>query len=266
VVAIESHDVGATIKDAITSYQAIPAYKDGVTQVLNALDKVGGIDSFTSWLGDSAVVVTQDGATTGGGIVVALADQKASTAAAAKFASLKNLVALAGLPGAKVTTEAHGDATITTIDLGSATDLIGQFGSLGGLGGAAAPGSGPSTIPPALAGARIAVSYTVTGESAIVGIGGDAFVKAVLDTKAGSSLADQPRYRTALDRAGASNVSQVYVDLAAIVKATEAALPADARTAYDRDVKPYLAPFAALVVVSQDGDLIHARIVVTVGK
>jgi hypothetical protein len=110
------------------------------------------------------------------------------------------------------------------------------------------------------------LSYTVTDQFAIVGIGGDAFVKAVLDTKAGSSLADQPRYRTAIDRAGASNAGQVYVDLQAIVTAAEGSLPADAKASYDRDVKPYLAPFAAFAAVSQDGDLVHGRIVVTVTK
>ncbi len=257
----EGHDVGKSIKDAIKLYQGVPAYKDAVTQVLAALDKAGGLDSYTSWLGDAAVAVTVDGTTVGGGVVVTLQDKTAADAASAKFASLKNLVALAGLPGAKVTSEDHGGATITTIDLGSVKDLQ-------NLVPGASSGSGFSmgSLPASVADARIALSYTVTADLAVIGVGGDGFVKAVLDTKAGSSLADQPRYKTAMGRAGASNASQGYVDVAAIVKAVEAQLPSDALKAYKKDTKPYLAPFAAFGYSTQGGDLQHIRFVVTVSK
>ena len=258
VAALEGHDVGKAIKDAVKLYQAIPAYKAGVTSVLDALDKAGGLDSYTSWLGDTAVAVTVDGTTVGGGIVVTLQDKAAADAAGAKFAALKNLVALAGLPGAKVTSEAHGSATITTIDLGSVKDLQGL---------AAGMGSGfADTLPASVADARVALSYTVTDDLAVIGVGGDGFVKAVLDTKAGSSLADQARYKTAIGLAGASNASQGYVDVAAIVKVIEAQLPADTLKAYEADTKPYLAPFAAFGFSTQGGDLQHVRFVVTVGK
>lgn len=257
VAAFEGHDVGKAIKDAVKLYQAIPAYKEGVTQVLDALDKAGGLDSYTSWLGDTAVAVTVDGTTVGGGIVVTLQDKAAADAAGAKFAALKNLVSLAGLPGAKVTSETHGSATITTIDLGSLKDLQGL-----------APGMGSDlgTLPASVADARIALSYTVTDDIAVIGVGGDGFVKAVLDTKAGSSLADEARYKTAIGLAGASNASQGYVDVAAIVKVIEAQLPADTLKAYEADTKPYLAPFAAFGFSTQGGDLQHVRFVVTVGK
>ncbi len=257
VAEFEGHDVGASIKAAVNAYQAIPAYKETVTQVLDALDKAGGLDSYTSWLGDVAVAVTVDGSTVGGGLVVTLGDKAASDAASAKFASLKNLVSLAGLPGAKVTSETHGGATITTIDLGSIKDLQNL-----------APGMGLSTdsLPASMADARVALSYTVTDDLAVIGIGGDGFVKAVLDTKGGASLADQPRYVTAMGRAGASNSSQAFVDVAAIVTAVEAQLPADALKAYEKDTKPYVAPFAAFGYSTQDGDLEHVRFVVTVSK
>ena len=48
----------------------------------------------------------------------------------------------------------------------------------------------------------------------IVGIG-DGFVKAVLDTKAGDSLADQAAYQRAIGLAGASNAGQGFVNLTA---------------------------------------------------
>ena len=109
---------------------------------------------------------------------------------------------------------------------------------------------------------RIALSYTVTDDLAVIGVGGDGFVKAVLDTKAGSSLADQARYKTAIGRVGASNTSQGYVDVAAIVKAVEAQLPPDALKAYVKDSKPYVTPFAAFGFGTQAGDLEHVRFVV----
>jgi hypothetical protein len=260
VATFEGHDVGKAIKDAIKVYQGIPAYKEALTSVLDALDKAGGLDSYTSWLGDTAVAVTVDGSTVGGGLVVTLQDKAASDAAGAKFAALKNLVALAGLPGAKVTSEAHGSATITTIDLGSVKDLSNLIPSSG-------MGSGlDSGLPASVADARIALSYTVTDDLAIVGVGGDGFVKAVLDTKSGSSLADQAGYKAAIGLAGASNSSQGYVDVAAIVKAIEAQLPADTLKAYQTDTKPYLAPFAGFGYSTQGGDLQHVRFVVTVNK
>lgn len=260
VATFEGHDVGKAIEDAIKVYQGVPAYKEALTSVLDALDKAGGLDSYTSWLGDTAVAVTVDGTTVGGGVVVALQDKAASDAAGAKFAALKNLVALAGLPGAKVTSETHGTATITTIDLGSVKDLSNLIPSSG-------MGSGlDSGLPPSVTDARIALSYAVTDDLAIVGVGGDGFVKAVLDTRSGSSLADQAGYRTAIGLAGASNASQGYVDIATIVKAIEAQLPADTLKAYRADTKPYLAPFAGFGYSTQGGDLQHVRFVVTVSK
>jgi hypothetical protein len=258
VATFETHDVGKAIKDAVKGLQADPAYKAQVDKVLETLDKAGGLDSFTSWLGDVAIAVTVDGTTLGGGVVVALPDKAAADAAAAKFTALKNLVSLAGLPGAKVTSEAHGAATITTIDLGSLKDLEKLVPGASGL--------TAGQVPLATSDVRLALSYAVTDDLAVIGVGGDGFVKAVLDTKAGSSLADQARYKTAIGRVGASNTSQGYVDLAAIANAVEAQLPPDALKAYVKDTKPYITPFAAFGFGTQAGDLQHVRIVVTVSK
>ena len=128
-------------------------------------------------------------------------------------------------------------------------------------------GSGlDSGLPASVSDARIALSYTVTDDLAIIGVGGDGFVKAVLDTKSGSSLADQAGYKAAIGLAGASNASQGYVDVASIVKAIEAQLPADTLKAYEADTKPYLAPFSGFGYSTQAGDLQHVQFVVTVSK
>ena len=176
--------------------------------------------------------------TVGGGLVVTLQDKAASDAAGAKFAALKNLVALAGSArrqgherSARRRDDHHDRPRVRQGPL----KLVPGSGTGSGL---------DSGLPASVTDARIALSYTVTDDLAIVGVGGDGFVKAVLDTKSGSSLADQAGYKAAIGLAGASNASQGYVDVAAIVKAIEAQLPADTLKAYQTDTKPYLAPFA----------------------
>jgi hypothetical protein len=257
VATYEAHDLGTVIKNAVKSYQQIPSLKDGVQQVLDALDKVGGLDSYISWIGDANVAVTLDGTTVGGGLVVSLPDAKAASDASAKLAALKNIASLSGnisgMPPVKVTSEAHGDATITTIDFGSIKDLQ-QLSSAGG------------TLPPEVANAHVAFSYTVTDKLAVLGIGGDTFVKAVLDTKAGSSLADQARYKATIGAAGASNSGLVYVDIASIRTAVVAQLSDVEKIRYNNEVKPYLAPFSAFGFATQDGGLVHVRMILTVTK
>ncbi|HYC07344.1 MAG TPA: hypothetical protein VEG29_05415, partial [Candidatus Binatia bacterium] len=85
-------------------------------------------------------------------------------------------------------------------------------------------------------------------------------------TKAGSSLADQARYKTALDRAGAENVASAYVDLHSIVGAIEEYIPASDKASFDTGTKPYLAPLDAVAASYQAGDVMHARFVLTVAK
>ena len=73
------------------------------------------------------------------------------------------------------------------------------------------------------------------------------FVKAVARHRAGRSLADQPRYRAAVDRAGAANIGQVFVDVPALVAASfvESRVPASrARRRSNARYLPYLRPFS----------------------
>jgi Protein of unknown function (DUF3352) len=249
IAVAEKHDLGATIKAFVAKLQADPACAAAMKDVTAALDKIGGLDSFLSWIGDSAVVVTKDGSAFGGGVVVALPDAAAADTAAGKLASIKNLATLSG--AAKVSTEDHGGATITTVTLGDLTSLLPS--SAAGAAGA-------------LKSVDASLSYTIHDGLVIVGVGGDAFVKAVLDTKAGSSLADQSRYRTALDRAGAENTASAYLDVQSVLGAVEAALSAADRTKFDTDTKPYLVPLQAIAVSQQSGDVIHGRFVITVAK
>ena len=62
---------------------------------------------------------------------------------------------------------------------------------------------------------HVQVSYTIQNGALIVGIGPD-WVKSIVDVKPGSSLADEARYKDAMNRVGAKNATSVWVDLTAI--------------------------------------------------
>lgn len=249
IAELEVHDLGTIVTNAIKSYSDMPEYKTQLDQLTSALDKVGGLDSFTSWLGDAAIAVTKDGASYGGGFVIALPDDKSTDTAKGKLASLKNLASLAGGGKVTVTDATYNGATITTIDFGDLSTL--------------APGT---TLPSGFGDGRAAVSFTLNNGLVIFGVGGDGFVKAVLDTKSGSALADQARYKAAIDAAGGANVEQGYVDLRAVIDAVVAQIPADQRAKYDSDVQPYLAGLQSISIAAHGGDIEHSVSVLTVGK
>ena len=249
VAEFEVHDLGKLIKAGIDANAASPAYADTIKTLTDALDRVGGLDSFTSWIGDTSVAVTLDGSTWGGGLVIALPDAASTDTAAGKLATIRNLAALAGGGGVSVTDATYDGATITTLDLGDLSSLARS-----------------ASLPSGTATARLSLSYTLNDGLVIFGAGGDGFVKAVLDTKAGSSLADQARYRTAIDAAGGANGSQGYLDLRAVIEAVQADLPATQRTQFDRDVKPYVDPFQAIGLAGHGGEIQHVMTVLTVGK
>lgn len=248
VAVLDLHDVGGGIDRAIAALARDAACAGGVAAITGALDRVGGLASFTSWIGDTALVVTHDAAGVDGGLVVAVPNTAAADVAAGKFAGLKNLVSLAGGAAGSVTSADDGGTTITTIDFGALGSLL-PTGSVA-----------PNAIP---AGLRASISYAIHGGLVIVGVGSDRFVRAVLDVAPGSSLADQPRYQAAMAAAGASNVASSYVDLRAVIDAAATALPADRMATYADSVKPYLDPLGAMALSVQAGDIVHVRFVVT---
>src|SRR5439155_8156112 len=125
-----------------------------------------------------------------------------------KLIQIRNLVTLVGSQaGLTIQDESYNGTTIGVIDLSWLAPLL-----LGTLGAATNPGQTPgaSSVLGALGDLKIA--FAQKDDLVIAGIG-DTFVKAVLDTKPGSSLADHANYRSALDRAGAANGGQLYADI-----------------------------------------------------
>ena len=96
--------------------------------------------------------------------------------------------------------------------------------------------------------AHLQLSWTVTDDLVVIGLGPD-FVRHVLDTEPGASLAQSDRFESLLARTGTENAGQYFVDVAAIRLALEEAT-ADAPEMlqkYEREIKPFLEPFDALV-------------------
>ena len=91
-----------------------------------------------------------------------------------------------------------------------------------------------------------------------------AFVREVLDTASGESLASTERYGTALDWAGESNAGQLYVDIVRLLDIAVAAMPADDQAFYRRELAPYLEPLQAGAASVSAGDRLSVRLVVTV--
>lgn len=242
IAEFEYHDVGAMVKRAIDTYAGMPGYKSQVDALNTALDRVGGFNNVIGWMGDGSVVVTSDGKTLSGGLVVVAKD---AATARSEVTEVQNLLALAGMGGTSIAsrTETYAGSTITVLDFGP----IGQSSSIitGNTSG------------------HFEIAFTAHDNLVIAGVG-DAFVKSVIDVKSGSSLADTARYKTAMDLAGTSNVAQYYLDLTAIRGLVEANLPAASKAEYEANVKPYLVPFQSAAGSSVWGNPSKGRSVVIV--
>jgi hypothetical protein len=227
VLQYDLHDVGSLAQAGLTQLEAQPG---GPTadQVDAVAKYLGGVDAAVGWMGDADVVVTHDGSGFSGGLVLQTTD---STASGNLLTELKNLVTLGGaVAQLTVRTESYAGQTITVVD--------GDLGQLMGAGGTTIGGSS----------GKLELAFTQASDRVIVGIG-DGFVKAVLDTKPGSSLADQAGYQHAIDLVGSSNVSQAYLDLTTVRTAIEAlAAGSSGIAAYDSDVKPFLEPIQSIAL------------------
>jgi hypothetical protein len=246
LVALETRDVAGSLTTVLEELKAADSTKEAGDQLEEALGIFGGFDSVVSWMGDASLAVTGSDGDVTGGLVVQTSDE---AAASETFTQLRTLLGLAGAAsGMDVSTEPYGDGEITIIDLGD----------LGALSGAAGMGS-DLPIPEG----SLELAFTVQDGLVVIGIG-DEFVKSVVDTTVGDSLAEQPRYRAALDRAGASNTGQAYVDIAGLVGVALPLMPAGDRSSYEQELEPFVDPLAAFAGASLGGEPMRVRFVLTV--
>jgi hypothetical protein len=277
LAALEVHDLGNVIAIALTSLRATSgaaaqpsagasaepsaspsASAEGQPNPLDqALQALGGINALVGWMGDGSLAVVRTGGPSDltAGIVVQAKD---ATVAETKLLQLKNLVSLVGSSaGITLAEETYNGTTITVIDAGDVSRFTGSGEQLPGT------TSGVPNLGALFAGQHFQIAVAQKGDLVIAGIG-DAFVKAVLDTKSGSALADQQAYRDAMDHAGASNAGQLYVDLRSAIETWAAQMPADEYQRWAADIKPYLEPFRAFAAAVSGGDPTRGRVVITV--
>ena len=187
------------------------------------------------------MAVVADGSRPSMGLVVIPTDP---AKAASTLASVKNLLVLSGASSAvTVREEPYAGGTITVFDGGDVQKLLG-----GTAGGAhSLPISG-----------HLELAVGVRDDVVAIGIG-DAFVKAVLDTRSGASLADQTGYRDAIGRVGTKNAGSVFVDITGARALAEPFIAASPEGAtYQKELRPYLEPFSAFAAALVVGDAVDS--------
>ena len=245
VAAAEIHDLASILGILTTTLRDNAGAQSGQDQIDQALKALGGLDALVGWMGDTSVAVirTQGPFDMAAGLVIQAKD---ADAASTKLLQLKNLVSLVGgASGISISDETYNGTTITVIDAGEVSRLTKQ------------------PLPGVAPGAHLQVAVAQKGDIVIAGVG-DAFVKAVLDTRPGASLADRDIYRDAMDQAGASNTGQLFVDLATVLDLVVSRMPADQLKRYQADLRPYLLPLRAFAASASAGDPSRIRIVITV--
>jgi hypothetical protein len=228
VGVVEVHSLGRAVDTGIAALESmapVPGLDAGsIDGVKSALSLVGGV----GWIGDGAAVVTQDGSTFDGGVVVEATD---AATARSKVAMIGSLVGLSGVAtGLKTHAETYKGQTITVVSVPAGTS------------------NGPLQLAIAAKDNLIVVGYT------------DAFVKGVLDTTPASSLASQADYSTAIGASGAANEASVYAN----VPALEGQIGTVAFSGENSiDYKPYLDHVGGIAGSVTDGNPVILRFVVT---
>ena len=248
-VLYELHGTGVLGQNLITSLRANPALAPTLGQVDATLGILGGPQALIGWIDDAGIVVIPDGSSLTGGVLVQAPDDATATA---KADQIRSFLTLAGFSSGITTRDIDINGTKVTIaDLGDISSLLQQAGqAAGGL-----------SVPP---GTHIVISVAAHGSTVLIG-SGESFARRILETAAGSSLADQASYKTALGLSFPSNSGQLYVAAAPLLAFADTAIPADAKARFDSDVKPYIAPFDAIIeTTSFDPSGIRIRFVVTV--
>jgi hypothetical protein len=248
-----SHDYGRGLLQTLDTYRSEPAMAEFVGPIDDAIGFLGGPDAAIGWMGDFGIAVTRTEDAIEGGVIVAPTD---GAAAERLFTSLRTLLSLGGgTMGIEVRDEDHAGTTITIVDLGDLNDLAGLAGVPSDDMIGAVPLDG-----------QVELAYAVTDEVVILG-SGPGFVRSVLDTTPETSLASTDRYGQLIERVGPGS-GVAYADITAIRELIEEAMatstPSDVAT-YEQEIKPFLAPFDALVATtSVEGDLNRSTTLITV--
>jgi Protein of unknown function (DUF3352) len=235
ILYAETHDYGQSLRDMVALYEDFPIPEESLGMLEQAVGLFGGFDGIVGWIGDVGFVVNGTDGGVEGGMVVQSTD---ATRAENLFLTLRSMLALGGASaGMTVSDEEHGEATIVTVDFGD----IGTLMEMGGEDPELAEIFGGAD-------AHVQLSWTVTDDLVVVGLGPD-FVKHVLDTESSTSLAQDDQFEALLSRTGRENAGLWFADIAAFRGLFERLATEDpeAFAEYEREVQPFFEPFDALV-------------------
>ena len=243
LVFIESQGAGVSLQNLLTQLQTIPE----IAPSLQMLDGLGGAGQLVGWIDDVGVAMSVHGTTPD---VTVLLVAKDEAAAATPVASIKTLLALAGGSGVEVKDSTIAGVAVTTITITDIGALI-PSGAVPGLG--AIPVTGPISFSIA---ARGRVLLVTSGEGAMT---------AILNTAAGSSLADNAAFKHAAARGIANARTTIYLGVGASVEFAKGLLTADELATYLKDAAPYVEPLEAfLLQATSDAAGNRSRMVITV--
>lgn len=239
------HDVGQSLSAFIGKFRGLPELQDGFRSFDQGLGVLGGYDATFGWWGDTAIVVSSlDNGTIGGGLVIKPRD---AAAAERLMTTLNSYAALGATQGGfAIRTEDHAGTDITILDLSGV------------------PGMNAGSLPP---GYKAEVAWATNKDVTVFGYGRE-FVAAVLDAGPGNSLNDDARFKALLNRVGAENISVGFIDVNAIRTLAEpllrTSLPAEQYAFYERELKPYIENFDALIGTNRkDGSLDRGSVIFT---
>ena len=229
VLITEVHGIGKTLTTSLAALEKQMPNDSSLGQIQNALGLVGGLD----WLGDGAVVVTKNGATYDGGVVVQATD---ATTAGAKVALLHNMLALAGSSlNLTSRSETYKGVDITLIHVPSTPD---------------------STI------GAIDIAVAAKDNLVVAGVG-DSFLKAVIDTTSSTSLVSQSDYSTVTNAVGSSNSQSFYVNIPAVEDQIGQAFFNVSPSRWTLDYKPYFDHLGGVGYAVTGGNTVILRFIVT---
>jgi hypothetical protein len=234
----ESHDIGAATVAFLDRLRQIPELRQTFGQIDQSAGMIGGVDGAVGWWGDVALAIAKDAdGNLGGGLLIAPTDAEK---AGDFFDTIRSFVVLGGRGmGVSIRDVQHGATTISIVDFSGA---VGQ-------------GAG---LPP---GFKPELAFAVTNDVVVLGYG-ESFVGSVLDANGGTSLAGSARYQDLLKRVGDQNLGLTFVDVAAVRTLVEplvkTELSGEDWAFYEREIKPYLLPFDAIVSSAvKDGGVDH---------
>lgn len=243
---VEIHGVGALAARGLAVLRADPAQAEALAPIEGALGMVGGVDNLVGWIEELGIAVLPSEDAVGGALLIRGTD---ADAAASRVTQVRNLLVLASTGTDMTVRDTDRDGvTITSVDLGDTSTL---FDGLG------VPAGGVGDV-------RLQFAIAARDDLVVVGYG-QGVVERILDVDPASSLRSTASYSRAVQLSGSTNDVQLYVAIDSTIALIERLVPSGELEAFNRDTKPYLAPFAATSWSSTTGATEnHARFVLTV--